>query len=812
MATVAKSVIYAWPTVTQSITLANTASGVYTTASFGSKTLYFPETSSRIFNSVYAEVGFHDDVVATTDGGLNSLILNLNISGSTNSSSILWTPAVPTSGENMSFVGGPFDFTSFFNSLIPTTSASINLEASAYYRPQVGTASLMQNVSFKLYSTYTHDDVDTTYLKTVIIPLESPTASLSQTFPGIIGNQQIPRLINSSSVNTSQVDNINFSGVQNNFTSSYLVTNSGSYSIVLGTGYGDNAPTFVYANVYNSSSNELLYSLSGSGPTLNFDQYVFISSSSLPTKFRYEVGGNNDYSGGTTQIFLSQSVYFSGFLPESNVNIRDYFIEIEGNELFDTGTDMALTGSITSSFSNLQTRFTPLKRALASDTYDRLIWSIPTSSLPNTSQSHNFGLRTNTLLSFEHIPLNLYVTYEYDKTTTNTVNNSIILPWSLTTPLSPNGLDFASNSNIASTLLPIFEPNPQLKQSALRINWDANNSLARVYVSVNSQSVVTTYTDIGGNIFCGMNSLQHRFDSGSTNPNANTANVVLQRGLNYLTSSFFASSSATYATNINGYYIINYTSDVHPTKGVDGCIRNYYFSNEPVSSRTAVTTPTYTSSSFYYNLPNSESLYVIDNSYRITTFDQNATTRYDAGLEYTGSEIGNILGVYPTLNLYRGNILTDTELGTHIPTITGNPNIKRYTKQPNSLGLYDPFTPHQYRFYWESPGGTSITTRYGSQNILVANSYTAPISGRIFNYTGSGQGINIDIFNQTTDELILQVTSSVGGTFSGTVFDDGSLVFASITTGDTYGRSKALNVSSSLDVYLIPFEYGYSNI
>jgi hypothetical protein len=701
MATVVKSVIYAWPTVTSSVTLANTASGVYTTASFGSKTLFFPETSSRIFNSVYAEVGFHDDVVTTADGGLNSLILNLNISGSTNSSSILWTPAIPLSGENMSFVGGPFDFTSFFNNLIPPTSASINLEASVYYRPQTGTASLMQNISFKLYSTYTHNDVDTTYLKTVIIPLESPTASLSQTSPGIIGNQQIPRLITSQS--------------------------------------------------------------------------------------------------------------FSGFLPESNVNIRDYFIEIEGNECSNGTGDIALTGSITSSYSNLSFQFTPLEKALQSDTYDRLIWSIPTSSLPNISQSHNFGLRSNIASVFNHVSINLYVTYEYDKTTTTTLNNTVILPWTLTTPLSPNGLDFTSNSSVVSTVLPIFEPNPQLKQSALRINWNANNLLTTVYMSVNSQSTVTSYTDRASGLG-GMVNVQHRFDSDATNPNANTANVILSRGLNYLTSSFFANSGVVYATNINGYYIINYTSDVHPTKGVDGCIRNYYFSNELISSRTAITTPTYTSSSFYYNLPNSESLYVIDNSYRITTFDANAQIRYDAGLEYTGSESGNILGVYPSLNLYRNNSFTDAELGTTIATITGNPYVKKYLNQPYKKEIYNPFTDHTYRFYWESPGGTSYSTRYGTQNILVANSYTSPISGRIFNYTGSGQGINIDIFNQTTDELILQVTSSIGGTFSGTIFDDGSPVFASITTGDTYGRSKTLNVSSSLDVYLIPFEYGYSNI
>jgi hypothetical protein len=820
MAIVAKSIIYAWPTVTSSITLANTASLTYTTASFGSKTIYFPETSSRVFKSVYAEVAFHDDIQVSTDGGLASLKLDLSISGSSTSSSILWNPAIPTSGENMSFVGGPFDFTSFFNTNIPTVSSSINLIPALYYYPSVGTASLMQNANFKLYCTYEHDDINTTYIKTAIIPLESPITGLSSGTiqASIIGNNQIPRLITSSSLDTSQVDNSSFGFTQSgsvrvsNFISNYTITNSGSYRVTLTTGLGDIPPTFVSASIYNSSSGELLYKTSG-GDQINFDQYVFISSSSLPTKLRFLVTGDNDYNGGNYQIYLSQSVLFPGFLPESNINIRDYFIEIEGNESGGATVDIQITGSITSSFANLSTRFTPLERSQTSDTYDRLIWSIPTSSLPNIFQSHNFGLRTNIAsnASFRHVPINLYVTYEYDKTTTTQVNNTIVLPWSLPTPLTPNGTDFILNSSVATTVLPIFETNPILQQSALRINWDANNSLTTAYVTINNQSITTSYTD-GGAALCGMNSLQHRFDVSASNANANTANVVLRRGLNYLTSSFFANSGATYATNINGYYIINYTSNIHPTKGVDGCVRNYYFLNDPINARTAITTPTYTSSSFYYNTTNSGSLYVIDNSYRVTTFDQNNVTRYDAGVEYTGSEVGGIFGVYPMVNLYRNNILTDAELGAHIVTITGNPFVKKYTNQPNPLGLYDTFIPHQYRFYWESPAGTSISTRYGSQNILVANSYTAPISGRIFNYTGSGQGINIDIFNQTTEQLLLQLTSSIGGTFSGTIFDDGSPIFASVTTGDTYGRSKALNVSSSLDVYLIPFEYGYSNI
>ncbi len=805
MAIVAKSIIYAWPSVTQS-SPNGSSGGIFTVASFGNKTLYFPEVSSRVFKSVYAEVSFHDNIVFNTDGGLQSLKLDLTINGTGISSSITWTPNIGTSGENLSFVGGPFDFTTFFNTNVPSNLSSVGIIASLSYLASAGTTTLMQNASFKLYCTYEHDDADTTYIKTVIIPLESPIAGLATTAPGTLGNQQIPRLLDYSFIDTTQLEDLDLTTIPyGNKLSDITLTQSGDYRVRIQVNTLE-PPTS--ATVRVNSNNRLLAS---GGPTSNLniiDAIVTILPSEVPTKliFRYENNGSNFSARAITN--LNFPALAPGFLPESNVNIRDYFIEIEGNEAYGGSTDISLIASIDT---NPSFNFGSLERSQNSDTYDRLIWNIPIGSLPDTSQPHNFELRSNVANTFRHVPINLYVTYEYNKTTTTKVNNTIILPWTLATPLTPNGTTFAQNSSTASTLLHIFEPNPLLRQSALRINWNANNLLTTAFVRINSQVADTSYTD-GGSAFCGMNSLQHRFDTGAANPNANTANVVLTRGLNYLLSSFYTDGGATIATNINGYYIINYKSDVHPTKGVDGCVRSYFFSNDPISSRTAVITPTYTFKSFFYNLSNSSSLYVIDNAYIINTFNANAQVRFDAGIDYANNEVGNIAGIYPSLNLYKNNILTDAELGTTITTITGQPFIKNYTNQPFKDGLYNNFINRDYRFYWESPGGTSYTGRYGTSNILIANSYTISISGQIYNYTGNGSGITVDIYNQNTEQLLLQITSSVGGVFSGTIFDDGSLVFASVTTGETYGRSKAINPTGSLDVYLIPFEYGYSSM
>lgn len=697
MATTGKSIIYAWPSQLTSSTQADPAS--FATASFDSKTLYFPETSSRVFKSVYAEISWHDN--STTGGSIGEIKVQLKISGSNNNSIYSggpYTNAGATTGESISFVGGPFNFTNFFNTYVPTNSSSIDIEAFSYVED--GTGFIMQNPTFKLYCTYEHDDIDTTYIKTTIIPLESSGSVLSTTFPGIIGNQQIPRLITSAS--------------------------------------------------------------------------------------------------------------FPGFLPESNVNIRDYFIEIEGNELYgNASTAIALTGSITSSFSNLQNRFNPITCDLRSDTYDRLIWSVPTSSLPNVSQSHNFGLRSNVANIFEHLPINLYVTYEYNKTTTTQVNNTILLGWNLNAPLDLGGSSFDASANVALNKFIIPENNPVLQQSALRVQWADTSTVTTAFVRVGSQNTSTSYTD-GGATLCGMKSLQHRFDISASNPNASDSNVILQKGINYITSSFFVQSTTIPSTNTNGYFIINYKADTHPTKGVDGCSRFYYFSNSEFTP-TQITNPSYNSSIFNYNLSNSSSLYIVDNLYNYMSFERNATTLLNLGIQYTGSEASPTQTVYPKETIWRDTIVSDPEAGSFITVVSTQNIFKDYQASPKSY-LMDPFVSRNYVNLYESPTTTVQYSIYGTTNTLVAHSYTFDFTGSIYNYVGDGSGIPVTIYQSGSAEAILQLTSTAGGKFSGTWFDDSTPIFASIDYEDKFGKSKQSIVTGSFDVYLTPFEYGYSNI
>jgi hypothetical protein len=808
MATVAKSIIYAWPNVPTSSLV-----GTFYTASFGRKTLYFPETSSRVFKSVYAEISFHDSFGSGV-AALADLQVQLKLSGSNTSSLLTFSYSSfsgGSTGENMSLVSGPYNFTSFFNTNIPSNSSSINLEAFSYTGNSNTTD--MNNASFKLYCTYEHDDIDTTYIKTAIIPLESPTSGLSQTIPGVIGNQQIPRLISSRSVNLGYVDDISFDATQTSFVGNYLVTDSGSYRLVLATGWGDNAPDSLYARIYNSSSNELLIDETSTGPAITVDQYVFISSSSLPTKFRYEVYGNVDYSGGNTQVYLSQSVFHPAFLPESNVNIRDYFVEIEGNETGGSSTDIQLTGSITSSFSNTRTTFFPVERSQTSDTYDRLIWSVPTSSLPNISQSHNFGLRTNISsdAAFRHVPVNLYVTYEYNKTTTTQVNNTVLLGCNLNSPLNYGGA-FSASANVFVNTFTIPENNPVLQQSALRIQWADTSTISNALVRVGpNQNNSTDYTD-GGGAICGMKSLQHRFDISASNQFANTSNIVLKKGINTINSSFFTFATQVMPSNTSGYYIINYKSDVHPTKGVDGCTRYYYFINKQWANAYSDTTPIYYSSSFSYNLSNSSSLYLVDSSYNYMSFERNATTLLNLGIHYTGSEAFSKASVYPKENVWQSSILSDAEIGSFITTIPTTRLFKRYINSPQT-NLMNPFTSRLYSNIFVAPTTTQIYGGiFGITNVLVAHSYTFDFTGSIYNYNGDGSGIPVTIYQSGSTESILQLTSSVGGKFSGTWFDDLTPIFASIDFQDKFGKSKQAIVTGSFDVYLTPFEYGSSNI
>jgi len=690
MATVAKTVYYAWPTLTASSAVATlTGSGAnqfYTiTASLGTKTLYFPETSSRSFKSVGIEIGWMDGrSVVQNIYGYN---LTIQISGSlvTSSYNYLSNTAadanvISNTGENWAMVVGPFDFTSYFNSNTPAQSSSIDVNLNIFWRQTssigaANTSSVAYNYTAKLFTTYEHEDTDNTYIKTAIIPFNSPTSSL-----GITG-------INS----TSFID------------------------------------------------------------------------------------------------YIPQLTGVNGFLPESNVTIRDYFIEIEGNETTAGSTNIFLTSSITSSTYNSVYQFGLLQRALSSDRFDRFIYSIPTSSLPDTTVTHSLNLAANITSAFRHICPSLYVTYEYDKTSTTKILNTIILPQTINSPL---GYTVEASASSVDRTFKILDNNLELKQSALRLNWFDNSNITSLRIKTGGQSSLKTYTD-GGSQICGMKNVQHRIDSGAEYGSGFT----LVRGLNEISSSIFTTSTSIFASNINGFYIINYHSDV-PSIGIDNSTKFHIFSGRTFTNAVNSISVLYTSS---IPLTVSSSTYIIDNGtifYNLVA----ASQAYSYDTKILSNE-NNGLGYE---NIYNDIIITDSELGSSYSVIGFEDYFARYSQVPSSSYL-NPWINRQFRVL-------TFGTRYGFERFINLSRYTYPLSGSIYNYTDDGSGYIVDIYDDVNNQLLYTLTTTAGGKFNTTWYDDTNLMYAKVTTPTQYGISNRITVTGSFDVYLIPFEYGYSNI
>lgn len=187
MATRLKTIQFAIPTYKLTV-----ESGVDT--NIGNGTIYFPENSGVtpiMIKSCYLEIGWQD--VCTAAGTIGEHRVGLTL-GDADTSTIIETDDITQTGENMGGVIGPFDFTDYCASNI-STGASISYQVNVYFNFTAGTNPGVNNVSAILTITYEYEDIVTTQIKTVWIPLESKSSGLN-TSEEEIGINQIPLLDN----------------------------------------------------------------------------------------------------------------------------------------------------------------------------------------------------------------------------------------------------------------------------------------------------------------------------------------------------------------------------------------------------------------------------------------------------------------------------------------------------------------------------------------------------------------------------------------------------------------------------------------
>mgnify|MGYP001559086301 CR=1 FL=1 len=160
-----------------------------TLTSLGTITVY-TENSSRVFKSCLVWTHF-EDIVTATGGTITEHACSVSVNAAT-ATTTSETDDIANTGENISGVLGPWDFTSHFTTNYPAADAS-TVAISVRWDQSTGTTLGMRNCSALLCITYEYDDTAATQYQTAIIPLESTTGVLATTETEI-GTNQIPQL------------------------------------------------------------------------------------------------------------------------------------------------------------------------------------------------------------------------------------------------------------------------------------------------------------------------------------------------------------------------------------------------------------------------------------------------------------------------------------------------------------------------------------------------------------------------------------------------------------------------------------------
>lgn len=230
------------------------------------------------------------------------------------------------------------------------------------------------------------------------------------------------------------------------------------------------------------------------------------------------------------------------FLPETNKTIRDYWIEYTGVDACNAAADVNMFTQIDSG--SEVTRFV-LQGNLNSDTY---YFDIQSGSF-DTSSAHTLNARASLTGRLTTISPTLYVTYEYDTTSSMTMNSCII----------PFNYDFYKQSNIISpvtyfsgTIL-IPERDPSLVHSALIMVHPVSGLSNRTY-TVNGVNLLNLGY-VRGSVQGSPNVFNIRFDSDART----SANISLNSGFNEIRGGIVG-ASAGIAGTYSGYYLLNYSA------------------------------------------------------------------------------------------------------------------------------------------------------------------------------------------------------------------------------------------------------------
>ena len=480
--------------------------------------------------------------------------------------------------------------------------------------------------------------------------------------------------------------------------------------------------------------------------------------------------------GGTTAIPAIKNFGASPYLPETGITIRQIFLEVWGN-----------SGSNATTTCIWQTR---INGGVTIDTHKDLnpmnsaIWCHSIIDITNQGLTGATSLEMMSLTTTNRyctVGGMIVVTYEFNPTTSTTIYNSLMLG-AVDTQGWIGGLTEA-NGGVWERNIYIEEPDTiTLKESGLCLFQ--NDSAGYTFnircsgdTAASTQTTVQAYVMTAGGVQCGTYSMVHRIDAAGQK---GQAGINLKRGKN-LYRVIFYSNTAQAGWNLSGFLILNYTSGKHPY-GVGAHTHTVY--QHVMSNMTAAGARVNSGTTITPSLP--ETYYNLIGFLYWVNYNIGASTDNNFVVDAEVISTDPLQGGNGWQSFYQGTSRANNENMNGWVFAAARNSFTRWNgdPDPDRLNLK---TGRNYRL----SNGALWTGFMGYW--YTYNSITFTISGVCSGYAGDGSGIAIEIYRKnsvTNDDLILNLTTIAGGSFSGTWVDNTDTLYAVARESDTrVGRS-----------------------
>lgn len=459
----------------------------------------------------------------------------------------------------------------------------------------------------------------------------------------------------------------------------------------------------------------------------------------------------------------------SGILPETSITVRDLYLDVFANEGHNSGTvDDQLLLAVDA---EAETGFGSLEQALDTSPFMRVLWK---RTDLDTTAAHAFRARGLNTGRCPQIGAVLVVTYTYDASTSTSVFNSLMLPL----PVEAGALGGTTSSllNRISTKVLVEEPaTVTFRQSGVVLTYNCpNNALAGLTIGVGGQTPRSYTPSTALNSTAGQFSLVHRFDSGG----AAGSGLNLARGENTITITAYRTSSVA-ANGLSGYVLLNYTSG----KASAGVGAHNHTTLWLASATTAVgTTGVVDTSAYAPNIP--ESAYWVTHAGAELTMIHGARGQVTLSAQHVSGDTPN--AGWETLGAYQWNSSNEVGVCQHYADLSA---FYRHPSDPRSSGL----APEGSRVYRVQSFLESSSTNCGWQSVLLCVTYHAitwSVSRTVTGYSGDGSGISVRVHRADTGETLYTASTSAGGGYAFTAYDNTAELYAEARQGALAGRSE----------------------